>query len=250
MAGRMSGKVAVVTGAARGQGEAEARLFVAEGAQVILTDVLDERGHEVAESIGSSARFVHHDVTSEQDWDRVVAAAVMGFGRLDVLVNNAGVSRIRSIQTETIEDFERVMTVNAGGVFLGIRSAIAPMRAAGGGSIVNIASVAALVGISERIAYTASKFAVRGMTRTAAIELAPYRIRVNAVHPGPIATEMLGGGEEQVGRKLPIGRVGTTDDVAQFVLYLASDESSFVTGSEMAVDGAMTCGKSPEEFGR
>jgi 3alpha(or 20beta)-hydroxysteroid dehydrogenase len=247
---RLAGKVAVITGAARGQGEVEARLFAAEGAQVVLTDVLDERGKAVAESIGAQARFVHHDVTSEDDWNTVMQTVIAEFGHLDVLINNAGIARVMGIETETIEDFNRVIAVNAGGVFLGIRSAIGPMKAAGGGSIVNIASIAGTIGMTDRVSYSASKWAVRGITKTAAIELASHRIRVNTLLPGPIATEMMGDGAERIAATIPIGRVGYSEDIANFALFLASDESSFVSGSEMAVDGALTAGKTTDEFGR
>ena len=167
--GRLAGKVAVITGAAKGQGEAEARLFVAEGASVVLTDVLDERGQIVAKDLGDAARFLRHDISSEEDWAAVMATALETFGRVDVLVNNAAIHWLRTIEDETVADFRRMVDTNLVGTFLGIHSAIAPMRASGGGSIVNISSAAGLVGYALHGAYGATKWGIRGLTRTAAI---------------------------------------------------------------------------------
>jgi 3alpha(or 20beta)-hydroxysteroid dehydrogenase len=233
--GRLDGKVALITGAARGQGEAEARLFVQEGAKVVLTDVLDEDGTTVAKDLGAAARYRHHDVGSADDWTAAVAEAIDTFGKLDVLVNNAGIHHVTPIEQETLEEFERTIRVNLYGTFLGIQAVIPSMRAAGGGSIVNISSLAGMKGIPGHGAYGASKWAVRGLTRTAANELGKDKIRVNSVHPGPIKTAMIGGITDF--SFLPLGRAGEVDEVANLVLFLASDESSFITGNEHIIDG-------------
>ena len=244
--GRLDGKTAVITGAARGQGEAEARLFAAEGARVVITDVLDEEGRSVAEDIGDAALFVHHDVGSESDWAGVMAAATDEFGGLDVLVNNAAIHWVRAIEDETLEGLKRILDVNLVGSFLGIRSAIAPMRARGGGSIVNISSTAGLTGYAWHGAYGASKWGVRGITKVAAVELGPDRIRVNSVHPGPIETDMLPPDRAGLGdarfKSMPLRLAGQPAEVAELVLFLASDASSFTTGAEIAVDGGSMAG--------
>jgi 3alpha(or 20beta)-hydroxysteroid dehydrogenase len=233
--GRLDGKVALITGAARGQGEAEARLFVREGAKVLLTDVLDEDGATVAKDLGDAARYRHHDVGSADDWSAAVAEAVETFGTLNVLVNNAGIHHVTPIEDETLEVFERTIRVNLYGTFLGIKTVIPVMRAAGGGSIVNISSLAGMKGIPGHGAYGASKWAVRGLTRTAANELGKDNIRVNSVHPGPIKTAMIGGITDF--SFLPLKRAGEVEEVANLVLFLASDESSFITGNEHIIDG-------------
>jgi 3alpha(or 20beta)-hydroxysteroid dehydrogenase len=241
--GRLAGKVAVVTGAARGQGAAEARLFVAEGAKVVLTDVLDDLVTAVADELGDDARWAHHDVASEPDWAAVVGLALSEFGRLDVLVNNAGIHHIRSIEDERVEDFDRMLAVDLRGPFLGIKHAIEPMRAAGGGSIVNISSVAGLQGLRGHGAYGAAKWGLTGLTRVAALELGPYGIRVNSVHPGPIDTEMLPTRDPARFRGEPLGRAGSAEEVAELVAFLASDASSYVTGAQVTVDGGMSAGR-------
>ena len=248
--GRLDGKVALITGAARGQGAAEARLFASEGAKVVLGDVLDAEGEVVAKELGSDgARYLHHDVTDKDDWDAIVVAAVEAFGRLDVLVNNAGVFRITPLATTTAEDFQAVVAVNQLGVFLGMQAVIGAMTASGGGSIVNLSSIAGLRGSAGTIAYSASKWAVRGMTKVAALELAPMRIRVNSIHPGIIDTPMLNdllitddAAKRAIGGRIPIGGVATADQVARLALWLASDESDHCTGSEFVVDGGITAG--------
>ncbi len=246
--GRLDGKVALITGAARGQGEAEARLFVSEGARVLLADVLDEAGATLATGLGEAARYVRLDVRREDDWARAVGTAVEAFGKLDVLVNNAGVVHASPIEQTSLADYERVIAVNQVGVFLGMRAAIAPMRDAGGGSIVNISSNAGLEGVPGVIGYSASKWAVRGMTKTAALELGRYGIRVNSVHPGAVDTEMINGPEfESVDKgslyaSLPISRVGQPVEIARLVLFLASDESSYSTGAEFVADGGIMAG--------
>jgi 3alpha(or 20beta)-hydroxysteroid dehydrogenase len=245
--GRLDGKVALITGGARGQGAAEARLMVSEGARVMLGDVLDHEGELLAKELGEAAAYLHHDVTSESDWSAVVAATTARFGRLDVLVNNAGVFLVMPMAMTSLEEYMRVVNVNQVGVFLGMTAVTETMVSQGSGSIVNISSVAGLRGARGLIAYTASKFAVRGMTKVAALELAPFGVRVNSVHPGIIDTPMLsqlrdaaGGDERAVSGRIPVGRIADADEVARLVLYLASDESAYSTGSEFVVDGGMT----------
>jgi 3alpha(or 20beta)-hydroxysteroid dehydrogenase len=238
---RLDGKVALVTGGARGQGEAEARLFVEAGAHVVIGDVLDDAGEAVAKDLGDAAVYVHHDVGDELSWTHAIGAAVDGFGRLDVLVNNAGILRTAPLEVQTLEGFEQIIRVNLYGVFLGMRSAIAPMRAAGGGAIVNISSEAGLVGLHRYTAYGASKWAVRGITKTAALELAVDRIRVNSVHPGIVDTPMLieEGIPLREGRMpmVRLGRYGAPEDIANLVLFLSSDASSYITGAEFHANG-------------
>ena len=239
----LDGKVAVITGAARGQGAAEARRFVEEGARVVLTDVLVDDLVATATGLGDRARWVEHDVTDEAGWAAVVDLAVDSFGGVDVLVNNAGVHHVRPIEEETVEGFERVLAVNLIGTFLGIRTVTPAMRARGGGSIVNVSSLAGLQGLPGHGAYGASKWGVRGLTKTAAVELGPSGIRVNAVHPGPIDTPMLPAGSSGRMADLPLGRVGTAEEVAEVVAFLASDAASYVTGAEVSVDGGLHAGR-------
>ena len=246
---RVDGKVALLSGAARGQGEAEARLLVAEGARVVITDVLDELGRAVAADIGAAARYQHLDVRRLEDWERAVALAVETFGRLDVLVNNAGIIKVGSIEELPVEEYLEVFEINQLGCFLGMKAAIPAMRATGVGSIVNVSSVGGLRGRPLTAAYAATKFAIRGMTKCAALEVGHDGIRVNSVHPGSIDTDMTRGAEfatvdkEAYHAALPIPRQGTPDDVAQLVLFLASDESRYCTGAEFVVDGGQTAGE-------
>ena len=247
---RLDGKVALISGGSRGMGAFEAELFVQEGAKVVICDVRDDEGDALAKKIvdrGGEAAFVHLDVTSESDWAAAVSEAVERYGKLDVLVNNAGVSARGSIEETSPDDWDRVMDINAKGVFLGTRSAIPEMRKAGGGSIINISSQLGLVGMGESSPqYQASKGAVRIFSKSAAIEYAHEGIRVNSVHPGPIITPMTEArrSDEVVRQRMisriPLGRYGESEDVAYGVLYLASDESSFVTGSELVIDGGWT----------
>lgn len=248
--GRVSGKVAIVTGAARGMGEAHARRLIEEGAKVVLTDVRDEEGSALAKTLGPNARYMHLDVVSEAEWQRIVADTEAAFGPVSVLVNNAGIAPGSPLEATTESDFRRVIDINQVGVFLGMKSVIPSMRRAGGGSIINISSSLGIVGAPYVCAYVASKFAVRGMSKSAAIELAKDNIRVNSLHPGtirtPLFTESVGAGatEETVAALTagtPAGRIGEPEEVANVMLMLASDESRFTTGAEFVVDGGLSC---------
>ena len=252
---RLEGKVALISGGARGQGAVEANLFAREGAKVVIGDLLEEEGKQVEAQInemGGECLFVRLDVTSQADWEHAVQAAVSKFGKLDILVNNAGIGTARGPDgvAATIEElgedqWDRVMDVNAKGVFLGTKTAIPEMRKAGGGSIINISSIAGLVG-GRTTAYAASKGAVRLFTKATAIQYAGEGIRANSVHPGvietPMTANMLSNAEQRESSiaRHPMGRVGRPEEVAYGVLYLASDESSFVTGSELVIDGGLT----------
>ena len=243
--GRLEGRVALITGGARGQGAAEATLFASEGAAVVITDVLDAEGTETAKTIDGS--YLHHDVSSEARWDEVVAEVVRAHGKLDVLVNNAGIFRTGGIVTTSLAEYMRVIEVNQVGVFLGMRAVSKPMMEQGSGSIVNISSVAGMQGSPGAVAYGASKWAVRGMTKSAATELGRYGVRVNSIHPGMIDTQMLheipaidAGGAERWTKRIPLRRFAEAEEVARLALYLASDESSYCSGAEFIVDGAMT----------
>lgn len=244
--GRIEGKVAIVTGAARGQGEAEARRFVAEGASVVLVDVLEDLGEKVADDLGPRAVFVHHDVGDEDGWGRVVEAAGR-LGPLNILVNNAAILQPAAIAETTLASYMEVITTNQVGCFLGMRAVIAPMRDAGGGAIVNVSSTDGLKSMNGLVSYSASKFAVRGMTKTAAIELGQYNIRVNSIHPGGVDTPMGNptGNLDDVApvfAKVPIPRIARPEEIANMALFLVSDEASYCTGAEFVVDGGWTCG--------
>jgi 3alpha(or 20beta)-hydroxysteroid dehydrogenase len=243
--GRLAGKVAIITGAARGQGAAEAKLFVEHGAKVVLGDVLDE-GKAVADSLGDAATFLHMDIRKEEDWAAAVEAA-QAFGPLNVLVNNAAVVHFASIVDTTLEDYKRVIDINQVGTFLGIRSVIEPMKAAGGGSIINVSSIDGLQAKNAIIAYAASKWAIRGMTKVAALELGHHGIRVNSLHPGGIDTVMGNPtGLKNIDdfyKRYPIPRAGRPEEMAQLALFLASDESSYSTGSEFIADGGWSAGE-------
>ena len=246
--GRLNGKVALISGGARGQGEAEARRFVAEGARVVLGDVLETECRAVVESLGEAARGLRLDVTQEEDWARAVATAEDAFGRLDVLVNNAGIVRTGFLEETSLADYRAVIEVNQVGTFLGMRAVVPAMRESGGGSIINISSNAGIEGVQGVIGYVASKWAIRGMTKTAALELGRYGIRVNSVHPGGVATPMIGADDfdsvdqDAVWSAQPIPRVGQPEEIANLVLFLASDESSYSTGSEFVADGGGLAG--------
>ncbi|MEJ5254988.1 MAG: glucose 1-dehydrogenase [Acidimicrobiales bacterium] len=247
--GRLDGKIAIISGAARGQGAAEAELFVREGARVVLGDLLDEPGARLAQQLGEAARYVHLDVTDEGSWREAVAFTLDAFGPPNVLVNNAGILHFSPIVDTNVADLRRVLDVNLVGTFLGIKVVAPVMADAGGGSIVNISSSSGIVGFPLVGAYVASKWAIRGLTKTAALELGSSNIRVNSVHPGGVDTPMTRDPEttsldafEPFIRRLALRRLGTVDDVAPLVLYLASDESSYCTGAEFVVDGGQTAG--------
>lgn len=244
--GRLEGKVALITGAARGQGAAEARLFAAEGAKVYVTDVLDAEGEATAADIGERAVYHHLDVTDEEAWILLREELLEREGRIDVLVNNAGIFRIMPTALTSEAEYRQIIDINQVGAFLGMKTVIPPMVEAQAGSIVNISSVAGLTGAAGTMAYAASKWAVRGMTKVAAKEVAPFGVRVNSVHPGIIDTPMMaeaspeGNLLDRVVRGIPMGHVAQAEDVARLVLYLASDDSRYSTGSEFVVDGGMT----------
>jgi len=240
--GRLEGKVAIVTGAARGQGAAEARRFAAEGAKVVLTDT-SKAGEAVANEIGASAFFISHDVAEEAAWQVAVRVAVEKFGTINILVNNAAIYQPESIAETDSAALERHYRINQLGVFLGMRAVIQPMAAAGGGSIVNISSVAGIKGTAGAFAYSTSKWAVTGMTKCAALDLAPLGIRVNSVHPGIIDTPMLAANNPERMKhfrsSVPLRRFAGPEEVAELVTYLASDLSRYVTGSEFVIDGGI-----------
>ena len=246
--GRLDGKTCVVTGAARGMGEATARLFADEGAKVVLCDVLEEDGARVAEEIGDAAVFVKHDVTSDEDWANVAALAKDKFGRIDALINNAGVVHFTPIEALSADDAQRVIGVNTIGPMLGAKHIAPVMKQNGGGSIVNISSVDGLRGCNGLTIYTASKWALRGLTKSLAYELGRSGIRVNSVHPGGVDTPMGNAANlppEQLNAsfvRVPLGRIGKPIEIANASLFLASDESSYMSGAELAVDGGWSAG--------
>jgi 3alpha(or 20beta)-hydroxysteroid dehydrogenase len=244
--GRLGGKVAFITGGARGQGLEAAKLFVQEGSRVVLGDVLDAEGKDAANTIGDDAHFVHLDVTNEEDWRTAIAESEQRYGDVTVLLNSAGILKFGTIAEQPLAEYMSVVNVNQVGVFLGMRAVFEGMKRAGGGSIINISSVEGLRGSVGLAAYTASKFAVRGMTKVAAGEFGKYGIRVNSIHPGVIDTAML---RAQTGdidlnavfkRGVPLRRTGTPQDIANMALFLASDESSYCSGAEFVVDGGAT----------
>jgi 3alpha(or 20beta)-hydroxysteroid dehydrogenase len=247
---RLAGKVALITGAAQGQGAAEARRFAREGARVVVADVKYDAARGVAREIGASAMVAPLDVTDPEQWDRAVRATVQAFGGLDILVNNAGIAVPPTLLDEiALEDHHRILAVNLDGVLLGTRAVVAAMRERGGGAIVNISSIDGIVGVAGMASYTASKFAVTGLTRTAALELGRFGIRVNSIHPGVIASPMVDKAPAEVRARLdrllalqPIPRMGTPDEVANLALFLASDESSYCTGAQFVIDGGHLAG--------
>jgi 3alpha(or 20beta)-hydroxysteroid dehydrogenase len=243
--GRLTGKVALITGAAQGQGAAAARAFVEEGARVVIADIADDEGKALAEELGEAAYFRHLDVTDESDWTSAVHEAGEAFGPVTVLVNNAGILMISELAKTSLQDYERVIRVNQIGTFLGMRAVADMMADAGGGSIVNSSSIEGLGGMPFLVAYSASKFAIRGMTKVAAMELGARNVRVNSVHPGMIDTGMtrVHAGDDAMewgGGKVALKRVGTPEDVAGMYVFLASDESRYCTGSEFVCDGGAT----------
>ena len=238
----LEGKVAIITGAARGQGAAEARLFVAEGANVVLTDVNSD-GAALAGELGGQAHFMLHDVADPEGWKAVVNDVLGRFSRLDILVNNAGVYRPATLRDTDQTLWDLHYRVNQLGVFLGMRSVVDGMVASGGGSIVNVSSNAGMKNVGGMFAYATSKWAVRGMSKLAATELAPSKIRVNSVHPGLIDTPMLGANDAERMRMfeamIPLGRLGSVDEVSRLVAFLASDSASYITGAEITIDGGI-----------
>ena len=240
---RFQGKVVLISGGARGQGAAEARMLVAEGAKVVIGDLREDEGRRLVAELGQAAVFVRHDVTEEAEWARAVAVAE-GLGGLRGLVNNAGIFIPRTLLETDAALFEQHTRVNQFGCFLGMKAVVGAMERSGGGSIVNISSTAGLRGTPGAFAYSATKWALRGMTKAAAVDLAPRRIRVNSVHPGPIDTEMLNvrSAEENQRRvrQVPMKRLGTAEEVARLVLFLLSDDSAYITGAEMAIDGGVS----------
>ena len=247
---RLQGKVAIITGGARGQGEAEARMFAREGAKVVFGDVLDDDGRRVEAEIaaaGGEAVYVRLDVTDEDSWREAVGTAVSRFGKVDILVNNAGIASWHAGDDASVAEWDRLMEVNAKGVFLGTKAVIPAMRAAGGGSIINISSISGMVGQTNiHPGYNASKGAVRILTKSTAVQHAAEGIRCNSIHPGPVKTPMTERSWSDpewlkaTERRTPLGRYAEPDEIAYGVLFLASDESSFMTGSEVVIDGGMT----------
>ncbi|MFA5494020.1 MAG: glucose 1-dehydrogenase [Porticoccaceae bacterium] len=253
--GRLQGKVAIVTGGSRGMGEATVRRFVEEGAKVVIGDVLDEQGQALAAGLGDSCRYHHLDVTSEEQWAEVVDFTVQAFGGVDVLINNAGILHVASVRETVLADFQRIIGINQIGPFLGMRAVIEPMKKRGKGSIVNISSLEGFRSKNGLMAYSATKWALRGMTKAAAMELGAYNIRVNSVHPGAVFTPMVGaaGGEPGAAENamcagVPLKRIGLPVEIANMSLFLASDEGSYCSGSEYLVDGGWNAGEFVEQL--
>jgi 3alpha(or 20beta)-hydroxysteroid dehydrogenase len=239
---RLDGKLALISGGARGMGAVHARRFVEEGAKVVIGDVLDEEGAAVASDLGDAARYVHLDVANYADWESAVRTAVDEFGGLDVLVNNAGIARWAPLEEHTLETWDQVIAVNLTGSFYGIKAVIEPLKRSGKGSIINISSIAGIQGFAAMPSYTASKFGQRGLTKSAALDLGRYGIRVNSVHPGRIDTPINADRESKAMETVALQRSGESIEVTDLVVYLASDESSYSTGAEFIVDGGLTAG--------
>jgi len=239
--GRVDGKVALISGGARGMGASHARALVAGGAKVVTGDILDDEGIALAKELGDAARFVHLDVTQPDQWKAAVDVALREFGTLNVLINNAGIINGNNLRTFPLADWQKIIDINLTGTFLGMQVAVEPMIAAGGGSIINISSVEGLRGSPLLYGYVASKYGVRGLAKAAALELAQYKIRVNSIHPGLIRTPMTAGIPEDF-LQIPLGRGAEPGEVSACVVYLASDESSYSTGGEFLVDGGLTAG--------
>lgn len=240
---RLHDKVIIITGAAQGMGATHARLCIAAGAKVVLTDQQADKGQQLADELGNNALFIKHDVTNEQDWAQVILKTEETFGAINVLVNNAGITSSKSILDTSLDDYRRIIDINQVSVFLGMKAVIPSMQKTKQGSIINISSINGLVG--GAIGYTDSKFAVRGMTKAVALECAPFGIRVNSVHPGVIATPMIMQGDtkaavEAFAKTIPMQRVAEPEEVSGIVLFLASDDSSYATGSEFIIDGGIT----------
>ncbi|MFW0155145.1 SDR family NAD(P)-dependent oxidoreductase [Rothia sp. P6271] len=243
MAKKLENKVALITGAAQGMGAAHARLFHEEGARVVITDINAEEGEKLAEELGQNALFLSHNVTSSDDWERVIAETEKHFGTLDILVNNAGITMAKSLFDVSVDEYTKIFNINQLSVFLGVKYGASLMKKNGGGSIINISSINGLVG--GAVGYTDTKFAVRGLTKAASLELAHHGIRVNSVHPGVIATPMIMQEDTMAAVKefektIPLGRIAQPEEVSKTVLFLASDDSSYSTGSEFILDGGLT----------
>ena len=255
MSGRLDGKVALISGSARGQGEAEARRFVAEGAKVAITDLRDVLGEQLAAELGPDTFYQQLDVTREDDWDAAVAATVERFGKLDILVNNAGIGAFGTLEGLDLKTHHEMIDINLHGVYLGMRAAKAALVATGNGAIVNISSIDGIVGVLGMTSYSGSKFAVTGMTRSAAIELGPLGVRVNSIHPGVINSPMVQEAPPETRARLdrlmdmqPIKRMGEPDEIASLALFLASDEASYITGAQFVIDGGHLAGPWRESF--
>jgi len=240
--GKLDGKVAIITGGARGMGAAHARLFIKEGAKVVIADILQDEGQALAEELGDNAAFADLDVTDAENWSTVIELTENTFGPINILVNNAGITMAKSIEEMTEEEYRRIVDINQVSVFLGMKAVVPSMKKTDNGSIVNISSINGLVG--GAIGYTDTKFAVRGMTKAAALNLSHYGIRVNSVHPGVIDTPMIHGDAkaqiEEFAKHIPARRIAQPEEISNLVLYLASDDSSYSTGSEFVVDGGIT----------
>ena len=255
MSGRLEGRVALITGSARGQGEAEARRFAAEGAKVAVTDLRDLLGEQLAAELGPDAFYQRLDVTREDDWDAAVAATVERFGRLDILVNNAGIGAFGTLEGLDLKTHHEMIDINLHGVYLGMRAAKAALVATGNGAIVNISSIDGIVGVLGMASYSGSKFAVTGMTRSAAIELGPLGVRVNSIHPGVINSPMVQEAPPETRARLdrlmdmqPIKRMGEPEEIASLALFLASDEAGYITGAQFVIDGGHLAGPWRESF--
>ncbi len=255
MSGRLEGKVALITGSARGQGEAEARRFTAEGAKVAITDLRDVLGEQLAAELGPDTFYQQLDVTREDDWDAAVAATVERFGKLDILVNNAGIGAFGTLEGLDLKTHHEMTDINLHGVYLGMRAAKAALVATGNGAIVNISSIDGIVGVLGMTSYSGTKFAVTGMTRSAAIELGPLGVRVNSIHPGVINSPMVQEAPPETLARLnrlmdmqPIKRMGEPDEIASLALFLASDEASYITGAQFVIDGGHLAGPWRESF--
>lgn len=251
MSGRLQDKVAIITGGSSGMGAADARIFVKEGAKVVITDLNVEGGEALAAELGQNALFIQHNVAVEAEWDRVIDRTLEAFGRIDILVNNAGILIIKPIEETTHAEFTKLMNINVEGVFLGMKAVVPQMRKQKSGVIINMSSAAGIVGQVQTVAYSASKFAVRGMTKAAAMDLGLSGIRVVSIHPGSIATPMTAASGVSPDTPLPLAplnRNGRPEEVAEVVAFAASDAASYMTGSEIIVDGGLTIGDTPQVY--